>query len=101
MVIEPTDEMVEALWRELPSETQDGREPADVRQWVAAVLAIVERDHRLLLADVLETLERTGCQFWACEGPTLTPKDMTTCNPCAMIARLRQQLGMPVTDTPP
>jgi hypothetical protein len=37
-VIEPTDELVMALWRVLPSEVQDGREPDDIRPWVATVL---------------------------------------------------------------
>jgi hypothetical protein len=47
MTIEPSDAMVHALWRALPSETQDGREPDDIRSWVATVLAEVERDYRL------------------------------------------------------
>lgn len=37
---QPTDEQIMALWRELPSETQEGREPDDIRPWVAAVLAL-------------------------------------------------------------
>lgn len=46
-MIEPTDEMVMALWRLLPSEVQEGREPDDIRPWAEAVLAIVERDRCL------------------------------------------------------
>jgi hypothetical protein len=43
-VIELTDEMVQALWRKLPSEVQEGREPDDVESWVEVVLAAVERN---------------------------------------------------------
>jgi hypothetical protein len=42
-----------------------------------------------LLTDVIDSLERCGCQFWACEGETLTPIDMVTCHRCATLARLR------------
>jgi len=52
-------------------------------------------DHELLTA-VLDVLEHAGCQFWACEGPTLEPIDMVTCNACATVARLRQRLGKPI-----
>lgn len=45
-MIEMTTEMVQALWRVLPSEVQEGREPDDVEPWVEAVLAAVERDLR-------------------------------------------------------
>jgi hypothetical protein len=45
-----------------------------------------------LLADALDALEMTGCQFWACEGPTLRPKPMVTCDVCAVTARLRRRL---------
>jgi hypothetical protein len=43
-VIEPTDEMRDTLWRLLPSEVQEGREPDDIVPWVTAVLTLVERD---------------------------------------------------------
>ena len=49
-----------------------------------------------LLAEALDALEQAGCQFWACEGPTLKPIDMVTCNACATIARLRQRLERPI-----
>ncbi|GLZ62838.1 hypothetical protein [Micromonospora sp. NBRC 107095] len=42
-----------------------------------------------LLDDTIDVLERVGCQFWACDGPTLEPVDMKTCAACALLARLR------------
>lgn len=42
-----------------------------------------------LTAEMIDTLERVGCQFFACEGPTLNPVDMVTCHVCALLARLR------------
>ena len=41
-----TDQMIEALWRVLPSEVQEcaASDPENIEPWVAAVLAIVERD---------------------------------------------------------
>jgi len=50
-----------------------------------------------LLVESLATLEHVGCQFWACEGPTLEPIDMVTCRVCELIARLRDTLGRPAT----
>jgi hypothetical protein len=52
-------------------------------------------DHELL-AEALDALEMAGCAFWACDGPTLRPKDMRTCIVCSTIARLRRRLGIPV-----
>lgn len=49
-----------------------------------------------LLTEALHALELSGCQFWACEGPTLEPIAMITCHACAAMARLRQRLGQPV-----
>lgn len=49
-----------------------------------------------LLATALESLERVGCDFWACEGPTLDPIDMITCHRCLTVAELRQRLGRPI-----
>jgi len=46
-----------------------------------------------LLADAIDSLERVGCQFWACEGPTLTPVPMKTCHRCDVLARLRAAAG--------
>jgi hypothetical protein len=40
-----------------------------------------------LITETVEALERAGCQFWACEGPTLEPVSMLTCNVCAVLAQ--------------
>jgi hypothetical protein len=42
-----------------------------------------------LFSDAIDSLERCDCQFWACEGETLTPIDMVTCHRCSTLARLR------------
>lgn len=47
-MIEVTDEIVSALWRVLPSEVQDGREPADIRRWAMAVLSAVQIEYAVL-----------------------------------------------------
>lgn len=49
-----------------------------------------------LISDALDALERAGCQFWACNGPTLRPEPMVTCSACLQVARLRKRLGLPV-----
>jgi hypothetical protein len=49
-----------------------------------------------LLTEALDALEMVGCQFWACEGPTLRPKPMVTCDVCGVTARLRRRLGKAV-----
>lgn len=49
-----------------------------------------------MLAEALEALERVGCQFWACDGPSLEPVDMKTCHVCRLTARLQQRLGRPI-----
>lgn len=46
-----------------------------------------------LWADIRGSLEQSGCQFWACEGPTLQPIDMVTCHTCATLARVRALTG--------
>lgn len=51
-----------------------------------------------LLAESLDVLERAGCQFWACDGPTLRPKPMVTCAACVTVAKLRRRLGRPITE---
>jgi hypothetical protein len=48
-----------------------------------------------LLTEALDSLERAGCQFWHCEGPTLEPVDMSTCHRCVAVAQLRVRLGQP------
>lgn len=45
-----------------------------------------------LLREALETLERVGCQFWACEGPDAPEVHMKTCFCCSMIKKLRKHL---------
>lgn len=51
-----------------------------------------------LIAEALDSLERAGCQFWACDGPTLEPVDMLTCHRCATVAKLRVAIGRPASD---
>jgi hypothetical protein len=41
-----------------------------------------------LLAEVIDTLERVGCQFDQCDGPANPPVDMVTCHVCALLGRL-------------
>lgn len=48
-----------------------------------------------LVAEALASLERVGCQFDHCDGPTLEPVNMVTCHVCETIARLRAALGRP------
>lgn len=52
-----------------------------------------------LLRESMRVLERTPCQFWACQGPTLQPIAMVTCFRCAMLAKLQQRFGC--YETPP
>lgn len=63
--------------------------------WPAARRAA---DDRRLLAEALESLERSGCVFEFCEGPTPRPKHMVTCHVCDLIGRLRRRLGLPIRD---
>lgn len=51
--------------------------------------------HEELLAEAIEALERVGCEFEYCGGPTLEPEDMRTCYVCDLLARLRVALGRP------
>lgn len=41
------------------------------------------------LAEMVETLERVGCQFWACDGYETPPQDMVTCHCCEVLYRLK------------
>ena len=68
---------------------------AEVEAQRLAVAAREQAALRALLTDSLESLERIGCQFWACEGPTLASEDMVTCHVCALIARLHAALPDP------
>jgi hypothetical protein len=51
-----------------------------------------------LIEEALDSLERVGCQFWACEGPATEPVDMVTCHVCATVAKLRVAIGRPASD---
>jgi hypothetical protein len=48
-----------------------------------------------LLAEVIEALERVGCEYNFCDGPTLEPVDMVTCYVCETLAKLRVAAGRP------
>ncbi len=48
-----------------------------------------------LMIQVLDTLERVECQYWACDGPTLEPVAMVTCHRCATLALVRVTFGEP------
>jgi hypothetical protein len=52
-----------------------------------------EAQYRELIIESIETLERLGCQFEFCNGPTLEPEPMVTCFSCALLARLRVAVG--------
>lgn len=52
-------------------------------------------DPRELLTESVDALERLGCQFQFCDGPTLEPIDMVTCYRCDLLARLRAAIGRP------
>ncbi len=54
-------------------------------------------DSAALLAEVAGALEQVGCQFFACDGPTLEPVDMVTCFVCDLLARVRVAIGQPPT----
>jgi hypothetical protein len=40
-----------------------------------------------LFDDLLDSLIRVGCQFWACDGPEAPIRHMKTCYRCACIHR--------------
>ena len=42
-----------------------------------------------LFEDLVDTLNRVGCQFWACEGPDAPFEQMKTCIVCDLIVRIR------------
>ncbi|WP_157528749.1 hypothetical protein [Nocardia sp. NRRL S-836] len=46
-----------------------------------------------LLREVIDTLERVGCQFDFCRGPTLEPVPMITCCACATLACVRARVN--------
>lgn len=43
-----------------------------------------------LLANILETFERVGCSFFACEGPDAPFVDMQTCHVCQQVKEIRE-----------
>lgn len=42
-----------------------------------------------LLAEIVDSLYRVGCQFGYCGGEALEPVGMVTCHRCATLARVR------------
>jgi hypothetical protein len=46
-----------------------------------------------LLQESIDTLERVGCQWRFCDGPTLAPVPMVTCFACETLAKLRVAAG--------
>ena len=46
-----------------------------------------------VIADAIETLESTGCVFWACEGPDVPFEGMKTCKVCSTIQDLREAVA--------
>lgn len=46
-----------------------------------------------LLDEVIDVLEFVGCQFRHCDGPTLEPVAMVTCNRCSLLAKCRASAG--------
>jgi hypothetical protein len=48
-----------------------------------------------LVVEAADALERVGCQFQFCDGPTLEPVDGVTCFRCDLLARLRAAVGRP------
>jgi hypothetical protein len=55
-------------------------------------------DTTVLITESLSVMERVGCQFDMCTGPTLEPVDMRTCYVCELAAKLRVALGLPAED---
>jgi hypothetical protein len=49
-----------------------------------------------LVAEIEETLQRVGCQYEFCEGPTLEPDAMVTCYRCVTLAQVRSLTCQPV-----
>ena len=53
-----------------------------------------------VLSETIESLERAGCQFLACQGPDAPFEDMVTCIVCASIQTLRNALTTAQEATP-
>lgn len=47
---------------------------------------------KALLGRAIKALETASCQFWACDGPEAPVVAMKTCNVCASIQELRDEL---------
>lgn len=41
------------------------------------------------VSEIIDTLERVGCQFWACKGPDVEPEEMITCIVCRLERELK------------
>ena len=54
-----------------------------------ALIAEGRRQAGVMVEEMIEALERIGCQFQFCDGPTLEPVDMKTCYVCELLARLQ------------
>lgn len=59
---------------------------------------MARKTDRELLAEALDTLERTSCQFFACDGPFRPQIYMKTCARCSTIYALRRRLKLSVRD---
>jgi len=92
-VIEPTDEIVQALRCELPSDVQMGREPEDVRPWAAAVLTTGRDQVAVGRADLRTVLDQRDMHCHMVPGRW----DGTGrhCGECAARGRLWTALGGP------
>jgi hypothetical protein len=57
-------------------------------------MALSERTRRRRLLEAnLDALERAGCGFWACPGPTKRWQAMHTCVVCHQIRETRKELA--------
>lgn len=75
--------------------TIDPQPGAQTEAWLAASTVSVPGK---LLSDIIEVLEDVGCQFFACDGPTLEPRDMITCHRCEVLAKARVAAGRTAHD---
>ena len=48
---------------------------------------------RRLMTEVLDTLARLACAFWACDGPNKRPRDMITCARCRALRKVRKVMA--------
>lgn len=55
----------------------------------------MSRDPKLtisILKMAEDSLERVGCQFFACSGPDKPPEDMKTCHVCRTLREIRAEV---------